>query len=94
MGTFGTDLLGSDSAQDFVGGLAARPPAERTVEVIRVLTLAADDPSSIMRDIVPEEAIAAAVMVAAARPGGAQSLGIDTVLLADAPSSDLVRLAI
>jgi uncharacterized protein DUF4259 len=69
MATFGADLLASDSALDFLDQLAEIPPARRPDEVRRVLTLAADDPSSLFRDIVPEEAMAAAVLVAASLPG-------------------------
>lgn len=99
MGTFGTDLLGSDSAQDFLDGIAALPGPERAGEVSRVLALAADDPSSIMRDIVPEEAIAAAVLVAATLPGAEKSLRIDGDVAAraslPAPASmELKQLAI
>ena len=48
------------------------PPNHRRTYggVTRVPTLTADDPSSIMRDIVPEEAMATAVVVAATRPDG------------------------
>jgi alpha-glucosidase len=68
MATFGTDLLASDSALDFLDQIAEVPPAQRSDELRRVLALAADDPSSLFRDIVPEEVMAAAVLVAASLP--------------------------
>jgi alpha-glucosidase len=99
MGTFGTDLLGSDSALDFLDGIAALPESERASEVSRVLALAADDPSSIMRDIVPEEVIAAAVLVAATLPGAQDLSGNDDDVAANASlpepaSTHLAQLAV
>jgi hypothetical protein len=70
MGTWGTGPLGSDSAMDFLEEVAALPVADREREVARVVTLAADDPSSVLRDVLPEEVIAAATLIAEALPAG------------------------
>lgn len=99
MGTFGTDLLGSDSALDFLDGIAALAGSERVDAVSRVLALAADDPSSIRRDIVPEEVIAAAVLVAATLPGAQELSGSDDDVAANAAlpgpaSTELTQLAV
>jgi alpha-glucosidase len=75
LGTFGTGLLGSDSAVDFLDHMGALPPSDRVDQVTRVLSVVVDDPSSVFRTVVPEEVLAAAVLVAASRPGTSLDFG-------------------
>ena len=98
MGTFGTNLLGSDSAQDFIDSVATMSADQRLDEVSRVLTLAVNEPSSIMDEVVPEEVVAAAVLVAATLPGADDGLGVNEearrASLPDRAPRILVRLAV
>jgi hypothetical protein len=68
MGTWGAGPFGSDSALDFLDSVTALPVTEREAAVRRVLDLVAGDPSALFRDVVPEEVIAGAALVAAAMP--------------------------
>ncbi len=70
MGTWGVSPIGSDSAMDFLDLLAELPEGDRRTRVVDVLTIADQRPEAIMREIVPEEVLAAAAVVAGALPGG------------------------
>lgn len=64
MGTWGVGLLESDSAQDFLDEIAALDQRRRYERISQVLNSVADNPAVVMKQLVPEEAIAAVVIVA------------------------------
>jgi hypothetical protein len=65
MGTWGSGLLENDSAQDFLNEIVALDQRGRYERISQALNAVADNPAVIMRQIVPEEVIAAVVIVAA-----------------------------
>ena len=65
MGTWGSGLFASDSAQDFLDGLLDDAMAARLDRIRSVLETTAGDPAVIMREYVPEEIVVAAAITAA-----------------------------
>jgi len=65
MGTWGSGLLENDSAQDFLDEIAALDQHSRYERISLVLNSVADTPAVVMKQLVPEEVIAAVVIVAA-----------------------------
>jgi len=68
MGTWGSGVLDNDSAQDFLEEFASRDPRGRFNKISQVLNSVADNPAALMRQLVPEEVIAAVAIVAASVP--------------------------
>lgn len=64
MGTWGSGLLDSDSAQDFLDRAKEMPAEERSALIAEVLVRVAADASLVNREFVPEEVVAAAAVVA------------------------------
>jgi hypothetical protein len=89
MGTWGTGAFDSDAALDLLDSLARQGPAQRRRAVERVFRTAGEP----VRGMRPGEVVAAAALVAAGLPAGADSareitrLGYDAAALvpADAP---------
>ncbi len=64
MGTWGSGLLENDSAQDFLDEIAALDQRGRYERISQLLNSVADHPAVVMKQLVPEEVIAAVVVVA------------------------------
>ncbi|GHI89935.1 DUF4259 domain-containing protein [Streptomyces xanthophaeus] len=69
MGTWDVGPFDNDTAADFSGSLDEAPEGERETLIRAALACAADTPGYLDQDIAAE-AIAAAALVAAQRPGG------------------------
>jgi Domain of unknown function (DUF4259) len=77
MGTWGSGYFSSDGAQDLVEDLAEMPADQRYEAVQRMLLTAATDPDAMWREVFPDTVIAAAALVAATLPGGADLVDWD-----------------
>ncbi len=64
MGTWGTGPFASDTAQDYLDGLIVLSGAERSQVVGQLLAAIVAEPSRIADEVMPEEVIAAAALVA------------------------------
>ena len=84
MGTWGTGLFASDSAQDLLDEMREAEAEVRLGRITTILERAAADPSVIMREYVPEEIVVAAAMIAATLPTDLQPEWIDDAALRDA----------
>ena len=98
MGTWGVSPFESDSAQDFLDGLADISAGQREEAVRRMLSYPVNDAASLMRDVVPEEVMAAAALVALGLPGGAELPWRDdeasTAALSESSSAALAGMAL
>jgi hypothetical protein len=70
MGTSGSGPFDSDTALDTLATLGPMMPSERLDLVARTLDAAIESASSSSPDILPEEVIASAAVIAANSPGG------------------------
>jgi hypothetical protein len=70
MGTWGADPFGNDTAEDFLAGLAPLSSSERLEFVVRAFKSALEETRSSSPDVLPEEVISAAAVVAANLPTG------------------------
>lgn len=78
MGTWGTGPFASDTAQDYLDGLVALSGVERSQAVRLLLAAVVAEPSQIAEEVMPEEVIAAAALVAESLLGdGAPPWGKD-----------------
>jgi Domain of unknown function (DUF4259) len=84
MGTWGAGLFASDSAQDFLEEMRAASIEDRLGRVAKILERTAADPSTIMREYVPEEIIVAAAVVAATMPSARSAGWMSDAALQDA----------
>ncbi|MFI7098152.1 DUF4259 domain-containing protein [Streptomyces sp. NPDC050161] len=94
MGTWGTDPFGGDAAADFAAGLAGLPESRRLFAVRAALAEAAEE-RRYLEAPEGEVAVAAAALLAAARPGAAPcapALGPGQAI--PEPSEELAGLAV
>jgi hypothetical protein len=73
MGTWGSGLFASDSAQDFLDEMRESGTDARLGRIRTILERTASDPSVIMREYVPEEIVVAAAMIGATLPTDVQA---------------------
>lgn len=72
MGTWGTGPFSSDGALDLLDELAELEQEDRVAELARILSVVNNNPELLMKEVYPDEVVAAAALVAISLPGGAK----------------------
>jgi hypothetical protein len=70
MGTWGTGPFDNDGALDLLDMLVTQPASQRRETLDRIFVRVMDRPDLLGRKFFPDEAVAAAAVVAASMPGG------------------------